>query len=661
MCGFAALVGTEPLEAQACWDMLAAMRHRGPDGAGVVALGVGAAAFSHRPDDVVADAPVVLGLARLAIIDLSAAGLQPMSNEDGRVWVVFNGEIYNFQSLRAELERRGHRFVSNSDTEVLVHGWEEWEEGLLQRIEGMFAFCLHDARQRRTLLVRDRVGVKPLYYARRPDGALVAASEIKALLAAGVEARVDPAGLHRFLTWLWVPDPDTAFAGIKKLPPGHVLEVSSSGSERIRAYWDFTFEPDNAPFERHAGELREAVVASVERQLVSDVPLGAFFSGGLDSTAVVEVMCREMVSERPTCYTVGFSDRDLAHDVIGDDLRFARAYAERGGITYREHVLAPDLAEFLPKVVWHLEEPIADPAALSAYFIARCARDELSVMLSGVGGDELFGGYPRYVATAIARRYRYLPASVRRTVRGAAYRLPAAGAGRLTTLGRNAQKLLSDADLPFPNDYLSLLTYFDVETRSRLLTPDFRAVIAEDGVQESHRRHLAAVEDHHWLDRAMYLDLKTFLPSLNLTYMDKMSMAHSLEVRVPLLDERVLDVIRRVGPGEKLRRLTGKPLFRSAMSGIVPQEILSRPKVGFSAPVRGWLANELRPLVDDLLAPDVVLERGLFEPRAVIELVDDFRSGRRDNALRIWQLITLELWHRAFVDQRTPSAVVATR
>lgn len=661
MCGFAAIIGTGPVGVEDGWNMLHAMRHRGPDAAGVVALGAGPPAFSCRSHDAEGEAPVVLGLARLAIIDLSTAGLQPMSNEDGRVWVAFNGEIYNFRALRAELERCGHRFASNSDTEVLVHGWEEWQEGLVDRIEGMFAFCLHDAGQRRTLLVRDRLGIKPLYYARRADGALIAASEIKALLAAGVEARVDPAGVNKFLTWLWVPDPDTAFAGIKKLAPGHLLEVRPDGSERCRAYWDFAFEPDGASFDQHADELQAAVVEAVERQLISDVPLGAFFSGGLDSTAVVEVMRRELSPEKPTCYTVGFSERDLAHDVIGDDLRFARSYAERGGITYREHVLAPDLAEALPKIVWHLEDPVADPAALSAYFIAQSARDELTVMLSGVGGDELFGGYPRYVAAAIARRYRHLPLPMRRIVRGAAYRLPAAGAGRLTTLGRNAQKLLGGADLPFPDDYLSLLTYFDAEMRARLLTSDFRAAVAADGVEATHRRHLAAVEDRPWLDRAMYLDLKTFLPSLNLTYMDKMSMAHSLEVRVPLLDERVLDVIRRAGPDEKLRRLTGKPLFRRAMTGIVPDGIVTRPKVGFSAPVRGWLAHELRPMVDDLLAPDVVRERGLFEPRAVDELVADYRSGRRDNALRIWQLITLELWHRAFVDQRTPSAAVATR
>jgi asparagine synthase (glutamine-hydrolysing) len=657
MCGVVAIIGTDAVAAADAWRMLHAIRHRGPDAVGVVAIGDGASTFSHHPDEADNEAPVVLGLARLAIIDLSTAGLQPMSNEDGTVWVAFNGEIYNFRALRAELQRCGHRFASNSDTEVLVHGWEEWQEGLLDRIEGMFAFCLHDAARRRTFFARDRLGVKPLYYARRDDGALVAASEIKALLAAGVVARVDPVGVNKFLAWLWVPDPDTAFAGIKKLPAGHVLEVDPYGTEHVRPYWEFVFDPDGAPFERHAEELREAVVSAVERQLVSDVPLGAFFSGGLDSTAVVELMRRELAPERPTCYTVGFSERDLAHDVIGDDLSYARAYAARGGIAYREHILAPDLADALPKVIWHLEEPIADPAALSAYLIAQSARDELTVMLSGVGGDELFGGYPRYVAAAIARRYRRIPAVVRRGVRGVAYRLPAAGAGRGTTIGRNAQKLLAGADMAFPDDYLALLTYFDADARIRLLTPEFRAAVGDDDIENMHRHHLAAVAGRPWLDQAMYLDLKTFLPSLNLTYMDKLSMAHSLEVRVPLLDERVLDVIRRAGPGEKLRRFDGKPLFKRAMTGIVPDEIVTRRKVGFSAPVRGWLAHELVPLVDELLAPDVVRERGLLEPRAVGDLVADYRAGRRDNALRIWQLVTLELWHRAFVDDRMPIGV----
>jgi asparagine synthase (glutamine-hydrolysing) len=659
MCGIGAIIAPRTSASSTDgWRMVEQLRHRGPDGSGVVALGADGLDVEYAPGTPT-HGGVVLAHTRLAIIDLSDVALQPMTNERRTVWLVFNGEIYNFRLLRTQLEKRGHRFASNSDSEVLVHGWEEWQDGLLERIEGMFSFCIHDLERQRTVLARDRLGIKPLYYARRGDGAFVAGSEIKALLAAGVDAQLDPAGIDRFLTWLWVPDPDTAFAGIKKLPPGCALDIDAAGCGHVRHYWDFVWQPDGASFDAHACDLREAVVEAVDRQLMSDVPLGAFFSGGLDSTAVVEVMRRRVAPDYPICHTIGFSERDLAHDVIGDDLAFARAYADGGTIAYREHMLVPDLAEALPRVVWHLEEPVADPAALSAYFIAQSARDELTVMLSGVGGDELFGGYPRYAAASIARRYRRLPVALRHLVRRAAFRLPASGAGRLTTIGRNAQKLLAGADLPFPDDYLSLLTYFDADMRSRLLTPEFRAAVGEDRAADAHRRHLLAVEGRPWLDQAMYLDLKTFLPSLNLTYMDKMSMAHSLEVRVPLLDERVLEVVARIAPHERLKRLNGKPLFRRAMAGIVPDEILRRGKVGFSAPVRGWLAHELSPMVDELLSPDVVRERGLLRLDAVEALITDFRHGRRDNALQIWQLLTLELWQRAFVDQSLRPAVTA--
>jgi asparagine synthase (glutamine-hydrolysing) len=640
MCGFAVIVAArEPVGTDEGWAAVEAMRHRGPDGAGVAAFGPDGVTVSRAGGDAPAHGDVVLAHARLAVIDLSDAGFQPMTDEQERVWVVFNGEIFNFRELRAELEGRGHRFASRTDTEVLVHGWEEWQDGLLERIEGMFAFCLHDRATGRTVLARDRFGVKPLYYAHRRDGALVAASEIKALLATGVDARLDPEGLDAFLSWLWVPDPRTAFAGVEKLAPGHVLDA---GGEP-RTYWDFRHERGTASAE----ELREALERAVERQLVSDVPLGAFFSGGVDSTALVELMRRRIEPERPTCFTIGFSARDLAHDVVGDDLRYARLYANTHDVDYRESILAPELVDSLPLVVRHLEEPIADPSALSAFHISRAARAAgFTVLLSGMGGDELFGGYPRYRAAALARNYRRLPSALRHAAGASVGMLPGAGAGRVARAGRNAQKLLRSADRPFPDDYLGFLTYLDSAERAALYTPELAAAVGYADARVTHDAHLAAVAGEHWLDRAMYLDLKTFLPALNLTYMDKMSMAHSIEVRVPLLDELVVDVIRRAPPEEKRE----KQLFKRAVADVVPREILERPKVGFGAPVRGWLAHELRPLVDDLLSPARVHSRGLFKPEAVRGVVDDFRTGRRDTALQIWQLLTLELWHEAFLD-----------
>jgi asparagine synthase (glutamine-hydrolysing) len=663
MCGVAVLAGGSPASTSDVWAMLASIRHRGPDGAGVVAFGPDGATVQRTPDEPPTRGGVVLGHARLAIIDLSDAGFQPMTSEDSSVWVICNGELYNHHELRRELEARGHRFRSRSDTEVLVHGYEEWGEHVLERVEGMFAFALHDRDRHVTLLARDRLGVKPLYHARRPDGALVAASEIKALLAAGVEARLDPAGLDAFLTWLWVPDPDTAFEGVKKLEPGTLMRIDADGRTSTSRYWDFGWTHEAGP-RAEPGELRAAVAAAVERQLQSDVPLGAFFSGGLDSTAIVELMRRSIAPELPTCLTVGFSERDLRCEAVVDDLVYARRYAERTRVDYREMVLDPGLAHALPEVVWHLDEPIADPAALSSYRICEAARGDLTVLLSGMGGDELFGGYPRYVATVLAGAARAVPRPIRRALQAATDLMPVSGPGAVAKFRSRAGKLLASADARFPDDYLGFLTSLDLEARRALYSDDLAAATAGMSADRVHRLHLAGAGSPHWLDQAMHLDLKTFLASHNLVYVDKTSMAHSIEVRVPLLDELVLDVVRRMAPQDRVSGRRTKILFKEAMRGIVPDEIVDRRKAGFGAPLRGWLANELRPLVDDLLSPAAVRRRGLFRPEAVGQLVADFRSGRRDTAYQLWQLLTLELWHGAFLDSGSrarPAALAAAR
>jgi asparagine synthase (glutamine-hydrolysing) len=636
--------------------MLDQMRHRGPDGHGVASLGGDAHGVAHDPAIELPLGRAVLGHLRLAILDLSPAGLQPMADDRDEIFVSFNGELFNFQILRAELEARGHAFRSQTDTEVLVHGWREWGTGLISRIEGMFAFILHDTRTGETVIVRDRVGVKPLYYATRPDGVTVVASEVKALFAAGVPPAVDPAGLDMFLKWLWVPDPVTAFRGVKKLPAGHFLRVGADGERELVEYWDFEFDTTATPADG-AGVTRAAVTAAVERQLISDVPLGAFFSGGLDSTAIVELMRR---SERqpPTCFTVGFTRRDLSHDVIVDDVHFAREYAATHELDYHEETLQPRVSETLPDVIWHMDEPIGDPAALSAFLIAQRASDNLTVLLSGMGGDEVFGGYPRYLAALYARTFRRLPRPVRQALHSTAAAIPGAGAGRIATVGRNAQKFLRTAERPFPHDYVGFLTYLPDDARSSLYAADWRDGLSLGEASRIHDAYLARVAGEPWLNQAMYLDLKTFLPSLNLTYMDKMSMAHSIESRVPLLDERVLEVARRIPPEDRLRYREGKLTFKRAMRGVVPDRIIDRKKAGFSAPARGWLRHELAPMVDELLGPGRIRERGILNPSAVKVLIDDFRTGRRDNALQIWQLLTLELWLATFIDAPAPSRVV---
>jgi asparagine synthase (glutamine-hydrolysing) len=651
MCGLAVVIGEGPtVSSREGWAMLETMRHRGPDGAGVVTFDGGQATVTRSPEDKPSRGRALLAFARLAIIDLSDAGFQPMTDEHGDVWVVFNGEIFNFRELRRELEARGHRFTSRTDTEVLVHGWDEWGDELFRRINGMFALCLYDRRTREAVFARDRLGIKPLYYATRSDGALVAASEVKGLLEGGVDAQLDPAGVDSYLNWRWVPDPATAFVGVKKLEAGHLLYVGADGATRLERYWDLRYELEPGEAGAQADELRAAVERAVERQLVSDVPLGAFFSGGIDSTSVVEIMRRQMSPERPTCFTIGFSKRDLAHDIVPDDLRFARLYSQRATIDYREAILSPSLVDSLPGVIWHLEEPIADPAALSAYFICEAASHDHTVLLSGMGGDELFGGYPRYVAAVLARWYRWIPRPIRRAARFAADSLPAAGGGTLARFGRNSQKLLSHAELPFPEDYLAFLTYFDADRRRQLYSGEFASAVNGSNPSAVIGAHLDAVGGSHWLHQAMYVDLKIYLPAL-LTYMDKMSMAHSIEARVPLLDELVVDVMSRVPPRGKVAGTRTKMLFKQAMDGIVPKEIINRGKAGFTAPVRGWLANELGDFAQEILSPAEIRRRGLFEPEPVQRLMADFRSGRRDTAMQIWQLLTLELWQQAFFDR----------
>ena len=553
MCGLGVIVGDGSLSAADGWAMVETIRHRGPDGAGV-------ATFARERGVEVTRSPVfdgarsdvVLAHTRLAIIDLSDAGLQPMSDDDLAVWVVFNGEIFNFQELRGHLSSRGHRFHSNTDTEVLVHGWKEWRFDLLRRIEGMFTFCLHDMRTGETVVARDRLGIKPLYWGHRPDGAFVAASEVKAVFAGGVEPQLDLEGLDSFLQWRYVPDPDTAFGGIKKLAPGHVLTVSPAGKVSVQEYWDLRYEPAADGGETQVERLREAVASAVKRQLVADVPVGAFFSGGIDSTSIVEFMRRELEPDLPACFTVGFSPRDLAHDVVPDDVRFARAYAAERRIDYRESILEPDLADSLPRVVWHLEELIADPAALSAYHICSAAHGSFKVLLSGMGGDEIFGGYPRYRAAAIARHLRRLPKPLVSALEHATLRLPGAGATRLARFGRNAQKLVGSAAIPFPGDYLGMLSYFDDTSRNALYTSDLQGALADKARTHADLgEQIERVGAEDWLHQAMYLDVKTFLPALNLTYMDKMSMAHSIEVRVPLIDELVVDVTRTMPSSSK--------------------------------------------------------------------------------------------------------------
>jgi asparagine synthase (glutamine-hydrolysing) len=632
MCGICGIVGDarrEHVEA-----MVARIAHRGPDNTGVWVDPAGGAALGHL---------------RLSIIDLSPAGNQPMADTSGRYWLTFNGEVYNFAEIRDELRAHGHEFVSQCDSEVIVNAYREWGPDCVSRFVGMFAFAIWDRERRELFAVRDRLGIKPFYWTML-GGSFAFASEIKAFLdLEGFEAALDPEALHHYLTFLWVPDPKTAFRGVWKLPPGHQLFFREGDLEpRVEEYWDVRFDVDRATGEEEWRErLLEGLGRAVDRRLIADVPLGAFLSGGVDSSIIVALMTERMERAVQT-YTIGFRDEDLAYDIQEDDVAYARKVAALFGTDASERILQPDVMDLLPKLVYQMDEPVADPAIVTSYLICREARETLTVLLSGMGGDELFAGYPRHKAMRLAAYYNAIPAGITRPV---VDRLPASRPGPFNAPLRNLKKMARSAAMPWSDRYLGFGTYFTDAEKERLYSGEARERAAGFDAYSEHRRHLARVAAEHPLNQLLYLDLKTFLPCLNLTYTDKTSMAVALEARVPFLDHEFVALAGRMPPELKLKGLRGKYILKRAAERYLPREIVWRKKAGFRAPVRAWLANELKPMVEDLLSEERVRRRGLFDYAEIRRIIDDNLSGREDNSLKVYQLLTLELWHEAFVDR----------
>lgn len=631
MCGICGTVGraSEP-ELAAMSD---AMAHRGPDGSGV-------RAFAGDP-------PAGLGHRRLSIIDPTPAGAQPMGFAD-RWWITYNGELYNFRALRAELEAAGERFATDCDTEVLLRMFAVHGPAMLERLNGIFAFAIWDDRDRRLFLARDRLGVKPLYYT-QAGGGFAFASELKPLLPLVGTPTLDVSALADYLTLLWVPDPKTALREVRKLPPGHCAHYED-GRLSVRRYWDLRFAPEERGDEEWRELVADTVTRAVRRQTVSDVPLGAFLSGGVDSSAVVAAMAQD--GQRVSTYTVGFDPEDLRHEIVPDDVRHARRVARLFETHYHEETLRPDVLELLPKAVWHLEEPVADPAAISTYLICREAGRQMPVMLSGMGADEIFAGYPRYVAYRLSSALDAAPRPVARGLEQLAARVVRPGrSGRLHAPRRNLWKFLRGAGRPGLERYLAFSSYYTTTELRELLAADLRPAL--DGYEPlaTHRGYLDHDRGGDELSRLLYLDAKTFLPCLNLTYTDKMGMAASVEVRVPLLDDELVDLAGRIPSRLKLRGLQRKYIFKRSQEGTLPEDIVWRRKAGFGAPLRSWLAKDLGPLSEDLLSEATVRSRGLVEPARVARLRADNSSGRADNNLQIYALLNLELWCRTFLDR----------
>ena len=636
MCGIAGQVRNDgrPVSGALIERMCAGLAHRGPDARGIhVSTAAG------------------IGIQRLRVIDL-ATGDQPVYNEDRSLAVVMNGEIYNYLELRERLARSGHAFSTQGDTEVIVHLYEEHGEDCVRHLHGMFAFALWDTRRRQLLLARDRVGKKPLVYAQR-DGALSFASELGALLEDDeVPREPDPVALDRYLAFGYVPTPLTALRGVSKLPPAHTMLVRD-GRVSLRRYWklDYSAKPENVPVEELCERIRTELREATRRRLLSDVPLGAFLSGGIDSSAVVAAMA-EASPEPVRTFSIGFDHQDF------DELAHARTVARQFGTVHEEFRVEADAAAIAPRLVRHYGEPFADSSAIPSFYLAEMARRHVTVALNGDGGDESFGGYTRYVANSVAGRLDRIPEPLRRRVAELGRRIPEVGS--ISSVANKARRLSSTLALDGPARYASYMAWFDQDQRRGLYTPAF-AELAANSSNDVIGVPWEAASGSAVVDQLLEVDVSTYLVDDLLAKIDIATMAHGLEGRSPLLDHRLMELAASIPAEYKVRGREKKWIFRRALRGWLPDSILDRPKQGFTVPLSSWLRSDLRPWAQELLLDPVSLGRGYFDPRAVRGLLDRHDAGTDGDAKRIWALVMLELWHREFVDARagTTHAVAA--
>ena len=641
MCGIAGILDLKgrAVEQPVLERLCTCLAHRGPDDEGFHVEG-----------------NVALGQRRLSIIDLSS-GRQPMSNEDGTVWVTFNGEIYNFLELRTELEAHGHRFATRSDTEVIVHAFEQYGTGCLERFRGMFAFAIWDQRRRLLFLARDRVGKKPLFYA-RADGQFVFASELQALLQhPGVRSgrELDPAAIDEYLTYGYIPAPGTAFRNVFKLPPAHflTLELPEEDEEggvgavdpKVEPYWRLEYTPKLDLDEDEAAEaLLEVLTEAVRLRLIADVPLGALLSGGVDSSVVVALMSR--LSDRPVkTFSIGFDEKAF------NELPYARLVARRYGTDHHELIVRARALDVLPTLVRHYGEPFADSSAIPSYHVAQLTRRHVTVALNGDGGDECFAGYERYLGSGLAERYQRIPRPLRVGMIEPLATLIPGTLPRRNRLGQ-AKRFLQVAAQPAARRYLRWVTYFTPEQKQGLYTPEFRARLGgrEGGAWLLHQFADVRREGCDHLDALLATDVRSYLPYDLLVKMDIATMASSLEARSPFLDHKVMEFAARLPGRYKLHGTTLKYLLKKVARKLLPAENLDRRKMGFGMPVGNWMRGELRPLLDDVLLSPRALARGYFRPEAVQQLVQENAKGPHDHSNQLWALLWLELWHQEFLD-----------
>ena len=626
MCGIAGIVRSDgrDVEQDLIRRMCEAIRHRGPDDDGFYFRG-----------------PVGLGMRRLSIIDL-ASGQQPIHNQDRTAWIVFNGEIYNCRELRDKLEKLGHTFYTNSDTEAIIHAYERYGADCPKHLRGMFAFAIWDERTQELFVARDRVGKKPLLYA-EINGEFVFASEFSALLLHPQISRdIDPVALHHYFSFMCVPAPLTAYRAIRKLEPGHSLRWRK-GEIKIERYWQPDFSKKIKISEEEAGEraieiLREAV----RLRLISEVPLGAFLSGGIDSSAVVALMSQE--SSKPVkTFSIGFEEQNFS------ELQHARRVAEHVGADHHEFIVRPDALEVLPTLVEHYGEPYADSSAIPTYYVARETRKHVTVALNGDGGDECFAGYERYAAMGLAEKYLKLPGVLRKSlIDQAVGMLPSSDKRRSRT--RDAKRFVQAASLSKVDRYLRWISVFDSDAKSDLYSDDFRHRTETSRSSEVLEPWFAMANGSGIVDAALLTDTMTYLPNDLLVKVDIATMAVSLEARSPFLDHEMIEFAASLPEKMKLRGLTTKYLLKRVLKKLLPSENLERRKMGFGVPIGHWFRGQLEPFLRETILSEKAFKRGLFKRETVRRLVDFHANRKRDYSHQLWTLLMLELWFQRFID-----------
>lgn len=618
ICGIYNAESQEPVSPQLIEEMTRLISHRGPDDQG-----------AHI------DGPLGLGFARLSIIDLDG-GHQPMCNETGDIWLVFNGEIWNYKTLRNDLLEKGHQFRSNSDSETIIHAYEEYGTDCLARLHGMFGFALWDGPRQRLLLARDRAGKKPLYYT-RVNGSFLFASEIKSLLChPRVKREADVQALADFLSVRYVPGPATLFANIYKVLPGHWL-LFENGVQHEECYWDYTFgKTEKGSIEDYVRGIKQHVHRAVEERMMADVPVGAMLSGGVDSSIISGIMSK-LTSQKVKTFSVGFDHPDYS------ELPYARLVADHFGTDHYEIVVkSSDLTQYWPLLTWHRDEPVSEPSDLGVYLVSKLARQHVKVVLSGEGGDELFAGYPKYVVDWMARYYHILPTPVRdRMLQPLLDSLPYS-MRKLKTAARNLSQ-------PTPQRWMSWFGIFNGSLKEQLLASSTKASIDLDS-SRAFRRWLEKNPQRDNLSSMLYLDTKIWLPDNLLMKGDKMTMAASLESRIPLLDYHLIEYAASIPSSAKIKSLKAKYLLKRAFADFLPESILTRKKMGFNVPTGIWFREGQRGLITRLLLSERMRSRGYFNDAFVTQMVHDHLEGKTNYQAQIFTLASLELWFRVFID-----------